>query len=80
MFQIRSAHIGSWYSYVFEDVTYFVLLNDQRSDPLTTRIGSDGSAGEYDADDVTHSVLYRWQGTLVPVQVSTAKHRQQTAC
>ena len=54
---------------MFDDKLYFVLLNDQRVGPLVTKVGSDGSAGEYDPNNVKHSVLYIWKGELVPVQV-----------
>ncbi len=45
-----------------------VLLNDQRLGAFTTGVGGDGSDGRYSAQDVTQTVLYRWQGALVPVQ------------
>ena len=45
------------------------MLNSLREGPLTTFFDSDGSAGDYDAVDGSQTVLFRWQGSLVPVQV-----------
>ena len=45
------------------------MLNGERLGSLTSNVGSDGSDGDYNENNVKQTVLFRWQGTLVPVQV-----------
>lgn len=57
-----------WASFEVEGLTYLLLLSGHRVAPLATKVGSDGSDGAFDPRRVTTSVLFRWQGDLVPVQ------------
>ena len=46
-----------------------LMLNGERLGSLTSNVGSDGSDGDYNENNVKQTVLFRWQGTLVTVQV-----------
>jgi len=63
----------SWFSYDVSSFTYLIKLNSHFTGPLTTVRGSSGSA--HLRDSVTNggpSVVYRWQGALVFVQVTVS--------
>ena len=47
-----------------------LMLNGERVVSLTSNVGSDGSDGAYNENNVKQTVLFRWQGSLVSVQVS----------
>ncbi|CAH1797156.1 unnamed protein product [Owenia fusiformis] len=68
--QIPTNSVSKWYAFETGSAPdrYLILLNEHREGALTTSIGSDGTDGSYNADDVTQSVIYRWQGVYVPIQ------------
>ena len=54
-------------------MTYMLLLNSERVAPLTTDIGSTGEDVNSNIEagtNIESSMLCRWQGALVPVQVT----------
>ena len=66
---ITGEAIRSWHSFTSNGHLYLVMISGSRSGPLTSRIGSDGSDGEPDMSVVRTSMIYRWHGVFVPVQV-----------
>ena len=46
-----------------------LMLNGERLGSLTGNVGSDGSDDDFNENNVKQTVLFRWQGSLVPVQV-----------
>ena len=62
--------VQSFHSFVVEQTTYLVMLTSARVGELTTGAGSDGSARVIDLNSFTQSTIFRWQGELVPIQVS----------
>lgn len=68
--QLEGAVATSWYSYDVSGFTYLIRLNVHFIGPLTTARGSSGSAHLHDsATNGGPSVIYRWQGALIYVQV-----------
>jgi len=60
----------SWYSYDVSGLTYFLRLNSHFTGPLTTVRGSSGFARLRDnSTSGGPSIVYRWQGALIFVQV-----------
>ncbi len=68
--QVAVRQLVGWYSFELNGLVFLLLLNGERTGALTTGVGSDGSDGQYDRNNIRQTVLYRWQGSLVPVQVS----------
>jgi len=68
---LKRAVATGWYSYSVSGFTYLIKLNSHFTGPLTTVRGSSGSA--HLRDNTTNggpSVIYRWQGALIFVQVT----------
>ncbi|XP_070543508.1 adhesion G-protein coupled receptor V1-like isoform X2 [Ptychodera flava] len=59
--------IRSWHSFSMGSDQYLVLINNANVGPLTTEVGSDGSASD-NMTSIYNSVLYVWQGQFVPLQ------------
>ena len=65
--QVESKKPLSWHHFEHNGAIYVVLLNEERTGLLATPVGSNGESVV--APSNSQSVLYRWQGMLVPVQV-----------
>ena len=61
--------IRSWHTFISTGHLYLVLVSGSRTGPLTTRIGSEGADGDIGTSVVRTSMIYRWHGVFVPVQV-----------
>ena len=68
--QIVEKMCTSWYSFNVDGLTYLLLLNAAWTGVLTSSLGGRGEAPTDGHGQITPSVLYRWQGSLVQVQVS----------
>ena len=67
--QIKDKMCTSWYSFTVDGVTYVLLLNAAWTGVMISAVGSSGQAPADGHGQLTPSMLYRWQGTLMPVQV-----------
>ena len=71
LLQLNAKKSLSWHHFEHNGAIYVVLLNEERTGLLETPIGSNGESEVALAS--SQSVLYRWQGMLVPVQVRLAR-------
>ncbi len=67
--QVNVRNLVGWYSFEVNGLEYMLLLNGERMGFFTTGLGSDGSDGDYEPANIKQTVLFRWQGSLIPVQV-----------
>ena len=59
------------YSFSAHGHTYAVVLNEQWTGALTSTVGSDGAVVRTSTQSTNPSLLYRWHGSMVLVQVGT---------
>lgn len=67
---VITSQVTGWHSFYSNDSLYLVMLTSYRVGELTTGIGSAGNDSTYSVDRYLYSTLFKWQGQLVPVQVS----------
>lgn len=67
---IVTSQVTGWHGFYSNDSLYLVMLTSYRVGELTTGIGSAGNDSTYSVDRFLYSTLFKWQGQLVPVQVS----------
>ena len=69
---ITGVGVRSWHSFTSNGESFLLLISNARTDPLITGVNSDGSEGLPDSSNVMGSMLFRWQGVFIPVQVSAS--------
>lgn len=67
---VITSQVTGWHSFYSNDTLYLVMLTSYRVGELTTGIGSAGNDSAFSVERFLYSTLFKWQGQLVPVQVS----------
>ena len=68
-FQVNVRDMTKWSSYVVGGETYLVLLYEHQVGPITTPLESSGAGRPVALGNIAQTVLFRWQGAAVLVQV-----------
>lgn len=59
-----------WYSFTVNDTVYSIMFKPSVVGEMTAQPGSQGAVGMVDMATLLFTTLFRWQGELIPVQVS----------
>ena len=67
---LPTTDVRGWHSFNMNGTTFLLMLKPAVVGELQAQPGTSGSAGEIDMADLQYTTLFRWQGELIPVQVS----------
>lgn len=67
---LPTTDVRGWHSFNMNGTVYLLMLKPSAVGGLKTQPGTSGAAGAIDMNNLQFTTLFRWQGELIPVQVS----------
>lgn len=67
---LSTTYVEGFYSFIVNNTVYSIMFKPSVVGEMTSQPGSNGNVGSVDMATLLFTTLFRWQGELVPVQVS----------